>query len=85
MLPHITFEMNTHLENPVSTKIIERKRHTAAIQAISKPLMSQRDTMKRRQWCGDLQNWTQQLLEQEIWSNESLFTLFQIIERVIVC
>ncbi|GFV85543.1 hypothetical protein TNCV_3773671 [Trichonephila clavipes] len=33
--------------------------------------------MKRLKWCPDYLNWTQLQLKQVIWSEESLFTLFQ--------
>ena len=62
-LPQITSEMNTHLQNPVSTKTIQRELHAASIHgrvAIPKPLVSPQNAMKRRQWCRNHQNWTQQ-------------------------
>lgn len=86
-LPQITSEMNTHLQNPVSTKTIQRELHAASIHgrvAIPKPLVSPQNAMKRRQWCRDHQNWTQQQWEQVIWSDESSFTLFQTTGRVFV-
>ncbi|GFU78352.1 transposable element Tc1 transposase [Trichonephila clavipes] len=86
-LPQITFEMNTHLLNPVSMKTIQRGLHTANIHgivAIRKPLVSGRNAAKRLQWCRDHLNWTQLQWEQVIWSDESSFTLFQATGRVFV-
>ncbi|GBN85401.1 hypothetical protein AVEN_76842-1 [Araneus ventricosus] len=53
-LPQITKEMNTSFQNPVSTKTIQRELHAASIHgraAITKPLVSPQNGMKRRQWC----------------------------------
>lgn len=86
-LPQITSEMNTHLQNPVSMKTIQRELHAANIHgrvAIPKPLVSARNAMKRLQWCREHLNWTQLQWEQVIWSDESSFTLFQTTGRVFV-
>ncbi|GFW41463.1 transposable element Tcb1 transposase [Trichonephila clavipes] len=86
-LSQITFEMNTHLLNPVSMKTIQRELHTANIHgrvAIRKPLVSGRNAAKRLQWCRSHINWTQLQWEEVIWSDESSFTLFQTTERVFV-
>lgn len=86
-LPVITSEMNTHLQNPVSMKTIQRELHAANIHgrvAIPKPLVSARNALKRLQWCQDHLKWTQLQWEQVIWSDESSFTLFQTTGRVFV-
>jgi transposase len=52
-LPQITSEMNTHLQNPVSMKTVQRQLHAANIHgrvAIPKPLVSARNAMKRLRW-----------------------------------
>ena len=49
-LLQITSEMNTRLQNPVSTKTIQRELHAASIHgrvAIPKPLVSPQNAMKR--------------------------------------
>ena len=50
-LPQITSEMNTRLQNPVSTKTIQQELHAASIHgriAISKPLVLRQNALKRR-------------------------------------
>lgn len=86
-LPQITFEINTHFQNHISTKIIPQELHAATIcdrMAIPKPLVSPRNAMKWRRCCRVYQNWTEQQWEQVIWSDLSPIRLFQITQRVFV-
>lgn len=83
----ITSEMNTHLQEAVSSKTIRRELHAANIHgraAISKPLIAPCNEFKRRKWCREHGNWTQQQWENVIWSDESSFTLFPANGRVYV-
>ncbi|GFU24983.1 transposable element Tc1 transposase [Trichonephila clavipes] len=87
-LPQITSDINTHFQNPVSMKTIQRELHAANIHgrvAIPKPLVSAWNAMKRLEWYRDHLNWSHLLWEQVIWSHGSLFTLFQTTGRVFVC
>ena len=86
-LSQITAEMNNHLQDPVSTKTIQRELHSVNIHgrvAIPKPLVTPRNAVTRRRWCQEHKNWTQQQWEHVIWSDESSFTLFQTTGRVYV-
>lgn len=49
-LPQITSGVNTHLQNPLSTKTVQRQLHSVTIHdrvAIPKPLVLPRNAMKR--------------------------------------
>ncbi|GFX67623.1 transposable element Tc1 transposase [Trichonephila clavipes] len=84
-IPPITSEMNTHLQNPVFMKTIQRELLAANIHdrvAIRKPLVSVLKAIQKLEWCRDHLNQTQLLREQVMCSDESLFTLFQTNGRV---
>ncbi|GBM10607.1 Transposable element Tcb1 transposase [Araneus ventricosus] len=86
-LSEITSEMNSHLQDPVSSKTVKRELHAANIYgrvAIRKPLVTPTNAFKRRQWCRDHKCWSPQQWQQVIWSDESSFTLFQTTGRVYV-
>lgn len=80
-------EMNNHLQNTASTKIIQRELHVANMHGpedIPKPLVSPQNAIQRRLWCPDHQNRAQMQIEQVIRSDESLFTVSQSSGRVFV-
>jgi transposase len=86
-LAQITAEANRHLQDPVSSRTVQRELHAANIRgrvAIRKPLVSTRNAAKRRQWCRAHQSWSAQRWQHVIWSDESAFTLFQTPGRVYV-
>jgi hypothetical protein len=86
-LAQITAEANRHLQDPVSSRTVQRELHAANIRgrvAIRKPLVSTRNAAKRRQWCRAHQSWSAQRWQHVIWSDESAFTLFQTTGRVYV-
>jgi adenosine deaminase len=52
----VTAELNTHLENPVSTKTVERELHKSNIHgtaAINEPLITENNAKRRKIWCDD--------------------------------
>uniref|UniRef100_A0A2L2Y8P5 Transposable element Tcb1 transposase n=1 Tax=Parasteatoda tepidariorum TaxID=114398 RepID=A0A2L2Y8P5_PARTP len=86
-LSEITSDMNSHLQDPVSTRTVQRELHAANIYgrvAIRKPLVTVTNAFKRRQWCRGHKGWSPQQWQQVIWSDESSFTLFETIGRVYV-
>ncbi|GFV93997.1 HTH_Tnp_Tc3_2 domain-containing protein [Trichonephila clavipes] len=53
-LSQITSEVNSHLRNPISSRIVQRELHASNLYGrvgISKPLVTARHALQRRQWC----------------------------------
>ncbi|GFU50244.1 transposable element Tcb1 transposase [Trichonephila clavipes] len=62
-LSEITFEMNSHLQDPISTKTVKTELHAAKIYgrvAICNPLVTATNAFKRRQWCRNHKGWSPQ-------------------------
>ncbi|GFX46843.1 transposable element Tcb1 transposase [Trichonephila clavipes] len=86
-LSQITSEVNSHLRNPISARTVQRELHASNLYervGIRKPLVTARQALQRRQWCRTHRQWTPQQWQQVIWSDESMFTLFQTTGRVYV-
>ncbi|GFV82025.1 transposable element Tcb1 transposase [Trichonephila clavipes] len=86
-LSQITSEVNSHLRNPISARIVQRELHASNLYGrvgIRKPLVTARHALQRCQWCRTHRQWTPQQWQQVIWSDESTFTLFQTTGRVYV-
>ncbi|GFV15629.1 transposable element Tcb1 transposase [Trichonephila clavipes] len=85
ILPQITFEMNTHLQNSVFMK-----NHSTGVAcckhlwqgSYSKAVRLGTESYEKTAGCQDHLNWAQLQWEQVIWFDESSFTLFQTTERV---
>jgi len=85
---NVTAELNTHLENSVSTKTIGRELHksnTHGRAAIAEPLVTENNAKRRKIWCDDHKTRTSDGCKYVIWSDESSFTLFPTSGRVYVC
>lgn len=83
----MTAELNSHLNNPVSTKTVRRELHKSNIYgraAISKPLITDANAKLRKKWCHDHKTWTINDWKNVVWSDESSFTLFSTNGRVYV-
>ncbi|GFT32576.1 transposable element Tcb1 transposase [Trichonephila clavipes] len=53
-LSQITSEVNSHLYNPISARIVQRELHASNLYGrvgIRKPLVTARHALQRRQWC----------------------------------
>jgi hypothetical protein len=85
----VTAELNTHLENLVSTpqKKVGRKLHKSNIHgraANAEPLITENNAKRRKIGCVDHKTRTSDGWKYVIWSEESYFTLFPISGRVYV-
>jgi hypothetical protein len=77
----VTAELNIHLENPVSTKTVQRKLHIQGRAAIAKPLIIESNAQMHKQWCHNHQTTRNAPV---IRSDELSFMLFPISGRVYV-
>ncbi|GFW28397.1 transposable element Tcb1 transposase [Trichonephila clavipes] len=61
-LSEITFEMNSHFQDPISTKTLKREIHAANIygRIIRKTMVTATNAFKRCQWCRDHKGWSPQ-------------------------
>lgn len=83
----VTAELNSHLNNPISTKTVRWEFHESNIYgraAISKPLITDANAKLRKKWCRDHKTWTIDDWKNVVWSDESSFTLFPTNGRVYV-
>jgi len=83
----VTAELNTYLEDLVSTNTVQRELHKSTIHcraAISKPLIPENNAKRQKRWCDDHKMWTSDDWKYIIWSDESSFTLFPTAGRVYV-
>jgi hypothetical protein len=77
-------ELNIHVEDPVSTKRVQRELHKSNIHsraAIAKPLITESNVQTRKRWCHNHQTTGNARV---IWSDESSFMLFPMSGRVYV-
>jgi len=74
----VTSELSTHLEDPVSTKIVRRKLHKSNIhgRAATDTLLTTENAKRRKRWCDDHKTWMSEDWKYIIWSDELFFTLF---------
>jgi hypothetical protein len=57
----VTAELNIHLEDAASIKIVRREFHKSNIPskaAIAKPLITESNAKMRKRWCHDHKTWT---------------------------
>jgi len=83
----VTSELNIHLEDPVSSKIVRRELHKSNIHgraAIATPLTTENNAKRRKRWCDDHRIWTSDDCKYVIWLDELFFTLFPTSGRVYV-
>jgi transposase len=83
----ITSELNSGLQNPVSSKTVRRELHKMKIHgraAIAKPLVTAVNAKRRIQWCKDHKEWTLDQWKHVMYSDESTYTLFPTTGRVYV-
>ena len=81
----VTVELNIHLENPVSTKIVWQELHISSIHGravIAKPLITENNAKRLKRWCDDHKTWTSDDWKYKIWSEELYFTLFPTSSQV---
>jgi hypothetical protein len=83
----VTAELNNHLEDPVSSQIVQRELHKSNIHgtaAIAKHLSTENNAKRRKRWYDDHITRTPGDRKYVVWSDESFFTLFPTSGRVCV-
>jgi hypothetical protein len=83
----VTAELNTYLEDCVSTNTVQRELHKSTIHcraAIAKSLIPENSAKRQKRWCDDSKTWMSDDSKYIIWSDESSFTLFPTAGRVYV-
>jgi hypothetical protein len=59
--PHVTAKLNTHPEDPVSSKTLRReirKSNMHGRAATAKPLITESNAQMRKRWCHGHETWT---------------------------
>jgi hypothetical protein len=81
-------ERNIHLEDPVSTKTVQRELHkynTHGWAATAKPLITESNAQMRKRWCHTMKHGHQTTGNPRvIWSDESSFKLSPTLGRAYV-
>jgi transposase len=83
----VTAELNSHLEDPLSTKTVQYEHNKSNIHSrasIAKPLIAESNAQTCKRWCHDHNTWTLDNWKCVIWPDWSSFTLFPTSERVSV-